>query len=52
MNDYFFYICASYSITAVALIAGLLWPLWQRRRILRALHGIRLRHSQLEKRRQ
>jgi heme exporter protein CcmD len=47
--DYSFYIAASYGISFV--IAAMVWPLLQHRRILRDLRRMQHRQSQLEKRR-
>jgi heme exporter protein CcmD len=49
--DYSFYISASYAISFVVLIAAMIWPLLQHRRILRDLRRMQHRQSQLEKRR-
>lgn len=50
-NDYTFYIAASYGVSFVVLVAVMLWPLLQHRRILRDLRRMQYRQSQLEKRR-
>jgi heme exporter protein CcmD len=50
-NDYTFYIAASYGISFVVLVAAMLWPLLQHRRILNNLRRMQHRQSQLEKRR-
>jgi len=50
-NDYTFYIGASYAISFVVLVIMIVWPLLQRRRILRELKRMQQRKTQLEKRR-
>jgi heme exporter protein CcmD len=49
--DYSFYIAASYGISFAVLIATAIWPLLRHRRILRDLHRMQYRQTQLEKRR-
>lgn len=50
-GDYTFYILSSYGISFIVLLAAMLWPLLQHRRILRDLRRMQYRQSQLEKRR-
>ena len=50
-GDYTFYIAASYGVSFVVLVAIMLWPVLQHRRILRDLKRMQHRQSQLEKRR-
>lgn len=50
-GDYTFYIAASYGVSFVVLVATMIWPMLQHRRILRDLKRMQYRQSQLEKRR-
>lgn len=50
MGGYAFYVWLSYGIAAAVLIANLLWPLVQERRILQSIRYAQSRQDKLSKR--